>query len=82
MIEQFTNRYPLDKTLRFSLIPIGETEKHFNEKNLLGKDDQRAEDYKKVKGDIDEYFKVLIDDVLCGLRLGGVEEYATLYYNV
>lgn len=79
MIEQFTNRYPLDKTLRFSLIPIGETEKHFNEKNLLGKDDQRAEDYKKVKGYIDEYFKVLIDDVLCGLRLGGVEEYATLY---
>lgn len=79
MIEQFTNRYPLDKTLRFSLIPIGETEKHFSEKDLLGKDDQRADDYKKVKGYIDEYFKVLIDDVLCGLRLGGVEEYAELY---
>lgn len=81
MIEQFTNRYPLDKTLRFSLIPIGETEKHFNEKDLLGKDDQRAEDYKKVKGYIDRYHKYFIEDVLSGFTLDGVEEYAALYYK-
>ena len=34
MKEQFINRYSLSKTLRFSLIPIGETEDNFN-KNLL-----------------------------------------------
>lgn len=50
MIEQFTNRYPLDKTLRFSLIPIGETEKHFNEKNLLGKDVSERMITKKSRG--------------------------------
>ena len=34
MKEQFINRYSLSKTLRFSLIPVGETENNFN-KNLL-----------------------------------------------
>lgn len=79
MIEKFTNRYPLDKTLRFSLVPIGETEKHFNEKLLLQSDTQRAEDYKKVKGYLDEYFKVFIEDALSCVTLEGIEDYAALY---
>ena len=49
MKEQFINRYPLSKTLRFSLIPVAETENNFNKNLLLEKDKQRAENYEKVK---------------------------------
>ena len=38
MKEQFINRYPLTKTLRFSLIPVGKTEDSFNKNLLLEKD--------------------------------------------
>ena len=34
MKEQFINRYPLSKTLRFSLIPVGETENNFNKNRI------------------------------------------------
>ena len=62
MIENFTNLYSLSKTLRFSLIPVGDTEKKFFEKRLLEEDEQRAEDYVKVKGYIDEYHKIFIEN--------------------
>lgn len=61
MKEQFINRYPLSKTLRFSLIPVGETENNFNKNLLLEKDKQRAENYEKVKGYIDRFTKNILN---------------------
>ena len=46
-MKQFTNLYPVSKTLRFELIPQGETRAHLND--LIAEDEQRAEDYKEVK---------------------------------
>ena len=37
-IDNFINRYPLSKTLRFSLVPIGKTEETFNAKQMLKED--------------------------------------------
>ena len=79
MKEQFTNRYSLSKTLRFSLIPVGATEENFERKQLLLQDEHRAESYKKVKGYMDRYHKVFIERILSGLVLDGVAEYAPLY---
>ena len=81
MIEQFTNRYPLSKTLRFSLIPVGKTEENFNDKLMLEEDEKRAEDYVKVKEYIDRYHKKYIDSMLSDFYLDGVESYAELYYK-
>lgn len=78
MIEQFTNRYSLQKTLRFSLLPIGKTEEKFNAA-VLKQDEQRAEDCKTVKTYIDLYHKDLIESVLSKTKLEGVAEYAALY---
>lgn len=80
-IDAFTNRYSLSKTLRFSLIPVGETEENFNAKQLLEKDQQLADNYIKVKGFIDDYHRCLIERVLSSCRLDCINEYAALYYK-
>ena len=82
MNEQFTNQYPIAKTLRFSLIPVGKTEENFNTKMLLETDKQRAEDYSKVKKIIDRYHKAYIDNVLSSINyVEGLPEYVSLYYK-
>lgn len=81
MKEQFINRYQLTKTLRFSLIPVGETENNFNKNLLLEKDKQRAENYEKVKGYIDRFHKEYIESVLSKARIEKVNEYANLYWK-
>ena len=82
MKEQFINRYPLSKTLRFSLIPVGETDNNFNKNLLLKKDKQRAENYEKVKGYIDRFHKEYIESVLSKARIEKVNEYANLYWKI
>lgn len=37
LFKDFTKKYQLSKTLRFELIPIGETENHIKEKGLIKK---------------------------------------------
>lgn len=81
MIDSFTNRYSLSKTLRFKLIPVGKTEENFKAKQLLEQDEKRAESYKKVKAYMDRYHKAYIESVLSGFVLNGVKEYAELYYK-
>jgi CRISPR-associated protein Cpf1 len=63
-LEQFTGMYPISKTLRFELIPQRETSDHIQKKGILLKDEQLAENYRKVKRVIDEYHKVFISKVL------------------
>lgn len=65
----FTNLYPLSKTLRFRLIPIGKTLKHFIESGILEEDQHRAESYVKVKAIIDSYHRAYIDKSLSGFEL-------------
>ena len=81
MKEQFINRYPLSKTLRFSLIPIGKTEEHFNANLLLEQDKKRAKEYEKVKEYIDRYHRSYIESMLSNFLLDGVKDYAALYYK-
>lgn len=80
-IDQLTNQYKLTKTLRFELIPEGETEKNFNEMLMLEEDEQRAEEYAKVKEMIDKYHRAFIESTLNDFNLDCVSEYADLYYK-
>lgn len=81
MKEQFINCYPLSKTLRFSLIPVGKTEDNFNKKLLLENDKQRAENYENVKSYIDRFHKEYIKSALANARIEKINEYATLYWK-
>lgn len=85
----FTNLFPLSKTLRFRLIPVGETLKHFIDSGILEEDQHRAESYVKVKAIIDDYHRAYIENSLSGFELplestgkfNSLEEYY-LYHNI
>lgn len=65
----FTNLYPLSKTLRFRLIPVGETLRYFIDSGILEEDQHRAESYVRVKGIIDDYHRAYIESSLSGFEL-------------
>ncbi len=78
-IDNFINEYPLSKTLRFQLKPVGKTEENFEKKLLLEKDEKRAEDYAKVKIYLDRYYRRFVEETLSKIDLEGLDEYANLY---
>ena len=86
-LEKFTRIYPLQKTLRFELKPIGKTLEHILSSGLLEQDQHRAESYIQVKKIIDEYHKAFIENVLANFKLvytdegkkNSLEEYYTCY---
>lgn len=75
-----TGLYPLSKTLRFELKPIGKTLEHIERKGLIAQDEQRAEDYERVKDLIDKYHKKFISLCLnkCRLKVESTGEYDSL----
>ena len=87
---EFVGLYPISKTLRFELKPIGKTLEHIQRNKLLEDDAVRADDYVKIKKIIDAYHKCLIDEALSGFTFetevdgrsnNSLSEYY-LYYNL
>lgn len=74
-LSDFTNLYPLSKTLRFKLVPVGATEKNLKTSGILDGDFKRAKAYAQVKNLIDSYHKAFIEDVLSKAEL----EWGKLY---
>lgn len=79
--DNFVNVYSLSKTIRMALIPWGKTEDNFYKKFLLEEDEERAKNYIKVKGYMDEYHKNFIESALNSVVLNGVDEYCELYFK-
>ncbi len=78
-LDQFTNLYPVLKTLRFELKPVGETADYIEDfksqflKDIVIQDEKRAEDYKVIKELIDDYHRAYIEEKLtnpCDLKTG------------
>ncbi|MCR5353685.1 MAG: hypothetical protein K6D98_05200, partial [Clostridiales bacterium] len=88
-IDNFTNQYSLSKTLRFKLIPVGETLERFNMKKLLEEDEHRAESYSKVKKLMDDYHREFIEQSFRNFEKSEnfgnfadvVKDYSNLYYK-
>lgn len=78
----FTGLYPLSKTLRFELKPIGKTKENIEKNGILERDNERAIAYKAVKKVIDEYHKSFIELKLADLVLmqSQLEEFYMLYH--
>lgn len=72
--EKFTKVYPLSKTLRFELKPIGKTLENVINSGLIDQDQHRASSYQRLKKIIDEYHKAFIEDVLSKFNLVYVDE--------
>lgn len=69
IFEQFTGLYPISKTLRFELKPIGKTLENIEKKGLIAQDEQRNREYQKVKDIIDRYHKQFIKMCLHDFKL-------------
>lgn len=69
ILNQFTGLYPLSKTLRLELRPVGKTLEYIERKGFIAKDEQRACEYEKVKTIIDSYHKLFVRMCLSKLVL-------------
>ena len=68
-MKEFKRLYPLSKTLRFELKPIGKTLEHIESSGILTQDQHRANSYVEVKKIIDEYHKKFIENTLDNFSL-------------
>ena len=68
-LKQFIGIYPVSKTLRFELRPVGKTQEWIEKNKMLESDEQKAEDYPKVKALIDDYHKVCIRESLKDIHI-------------
>ena len=78
-LDQFTHQYPVSKTLRFELKPVGETAEYIEDfksqylKDIVAQDEKRAADYNVIKEIIDDYHRDYIEEKLtnpCDLDTG------------
>ena len=81
-IDNFVNLYPVTKTLRFKLIPVGRTKEHFDKNKLLEVDKERAENYKKAKLIIDKYYNEFINNCLNNFKFSDNPNNLQEYYRV
>lgn len=77
-IEQLTNLYSLSKTLKFRLIPQGETNSNIEKLSIIADDKDLSKKYKKAKEIIDKYHKDVINEVLSQVELQNLDEYENL----
>lgn len=68
-LKDFYNQYPVQKTLRFKLEPVGQTEEFIEHAQVLENDERRAAEYKKVKSYIDSYHRWFIGQALSATLL-------------
>lgn len=82
-ITGLTNKYALSKTLRFRLIPVGETEKRLMVDSVLKADQQKADDYILVKRIIDGYHKDYIERRLQSFKFSEetLQSFANCYFE-
>ena len=79
--DEFINLYPVSKTLRFELKPVGRTLEYIERDGIIETDVVRSNNYTEVKALIDEYHKAFIQNVLDNTELSKLEEYINLYFK-
>lgn len=79
LADHFIGVYPVNKTLRFELIPQGKTLEYIERDGILDADYHKAESYKKVKELIDKYHKSFIDKALQGMQIENLPDYIKYY---
>lgn len=77
-LQSFTNLYPVSKTIKFKLIPIGKTLENLNINRIIEKDETRAKEYKRAKELIDCCHRDFIESSLTNVNLKKFEDYIRL----
>lgn len=69
LYDELIKLYPVQKTLRFALIPQGKTRIWLKERQIIETDEHKAKSYKKIKKMIDRYHKKVIAESLENVKL-------------
>jgi CRISPR-associated protein Cpf1 len=76
----FKHFYPVPKTLRFELKPIGKTSRaYIRQSEILIKDEQKFLLSREVKKLLDEYYKKIINEKLANFKISS--ELLREYFN-
>jgi len=75
IFDNFTNLYEVQKTLRFELKPVGNTQKMLDEADVFGKDKIIKDKYQKTKPFIDKLHREFVDEALGRVFLPGFKNY-------
>lgn len=73
-IDNYTKLYSISKTLRFKLIPMFETEDNIEKYGILSNDENRSNEYKKVKKIFDNCHKVFLEQALSEIAIPSPNE--------
>ena len=73
IFNDFIGLYPVSKTIRMELRPVGKTLENIEKNGLIPEDQDRADKYKLIKPLIDDYHRRFIDEVLGGAELRDLE---------
>lgn len=79
VFDQFTNRYSIQKTLRFELRPTLETKAILEASGVIESDQKRKEDYQSTKPFFDRLHQEFITDSLTGVTLKSLSGYENIY---
>lgn len=74
VFKDFTNCTPVQKTLRFKLIPQGKTLENIKNSGFLERDEKRYQDSKIVQGFIDDLCREFIDNALEAVHIDNWEK--------
>lgn len=77
--DRLTRMYPISKTIRQELIPVGNTLNNIKKNRIIEADKKRSQDYVKVKALMDEFHKAIINESLYKLKLSKLNEAFELY---
>lgn len=79
--DELTKQYPISKTLRNELVPVGKTLENIKFNQIIESDKKRKDDYKKVKVIFDEYHKLVINTSLKNVNLSHLDAFVDLYFK-
>lgn len=79
--QSLTKLYPISKTIKNELIPVGKTLENIRRNNILESDIQRKADYQLVKKLMDNYHKQLINEALQDVHLAELSNAADIYFS-
>lgn len=79
--ELLTHQYAISKTLRNELIPVGKTLENIKKSEILASDEERGQNYKKVKVILDNYHKDFINSTLKDKKISALQNAAKAYFE-
>ena len=79
IFDEFTRQYELQKTLRFELKPVGETNVFLEKDKVIKRDKLIKDKYENVKPFLDKLHRKFVTEALQNIHIEGLDKYEKFY---